>query len=593
MTARWILPEPMTANGSTGRIVAELARTLGCSPSIARLLVCRGVTSVDCATRFLNPMLKTLSDPFLLPDMAPAVERILTAVDRRERIVLYGDYDVDGIASLALLSRLLGAYGASPQCFLPDRIEEGYGITTNGLARCVKEFQPRLLIALDCGTASAAEVATLTSSGVDVIVVDHHECQRTNANEHGAARTIEASETSLHSGLPACTAVVNPKRTDVPPPAADDFRYLCTAGLVFKLCHALLKTRPWADFALRDYLDLVALGTVADIVPLIRENRILVLKGLEAMERTRSCGLRALMEVAGIKTPLSPRDVAFQIAPRLNASGRLGTARDSLELLLTGDSVRARALAQSLDAQNNERRQVERDTLAAAEAQLGVVPADHRAIVCGGGEWHPGVLGIVASRLCKQYHRPTLVIGFDESGMGKGSGRGVEGMSLVEALGRCGSLLERFGGHEMAAGLTIRQERFAEFQQAFRQAVGALLSTANLLPSLHMDSELDLGEIDLEFLAEHERLQPFGMGNAHPVFVTRGVRPVGEPVVLKEKHLRLTLARNGSRHEAIFFNGATEPLPAPPWDVAFKIARNEWRERVTVQIQIQAIRTAE
>ena len=570
MTARWILPALTTDNENAG----ALARVLGCSPGLAQLLQRRGITSPAQAEAFLNPRLKTLSDPFLLPDIRPVVDRIFEAIDGGERIVLYGDYDVDGITSIALLTRLLRAYGAQPQYFLPDRIEEGYGITVDGLARCLAECRPRLLIALDCGTSSAAELATLTPArenpeGVDVIVVDHHEC---------------------HDALPRCVAVVNPKRADAG--AGAEFRYLCTAGLVFKLCHALLKTRQAGTFALRDYLDLVALGTVADIVPLIAENRIVVQKGLETMANTQSTGLRALIEVAAVKTPIDSTALGFQLGPRLNAAGRLGTARDSLDLLLTDDPSRARSLATSLDMQNRDRQAVEKKTLLEAERQIEDHVGAHAAIICGGSGWHPGVLGIVASRLCRTHHRPALVIGFDENGVGKGSGRSVAGFSLVEALGRCGNLLERFGGHEMAAGLTVRQERFEEFTEAFRQVALESLPTEPL-PVIHLDAELQFEELGLDFLAAHERLQPFGMGNPHPIFLTRGVHPFAEPVVLKEKHLRLTLVCNSVRHQAIFFNGIAEPLPRPPWDIAFKIARNEWRGQVSVSIQIQGIRTAE
>ena len=566
MNARWILPPPHRPQEQ--RLAAELARELACPPVVADLLLRRGITDAANAAAFLSPQLKRLSDPFLLPEMRAAVDRTLSAIDAGERIVLYGDYDVDGVTSLALLTRLLQAYGAEPQAFLPSRIDEGYGLSPEGVARCLATFRPQLLIAVDCGTSSAAEIATLTGQGVEVVVIDHHECPAT---------------------LPRCTALVNPKRAD----AQADFQYLCSAGLVFKFCHALLKTRPLAEFDLREHLDLVALGTVADIVPLTGENRVLVLKGLEIMARTRWAGLRALMDVAGVKAPLTPSDVGFKLGPRLNASGRLGTAQESLELLLTDDPARARALALDLDAQNRDRQRVEKTTVTEAEAHVAQSAAPEAAIVVGAPGWHPGVLGIVASRLCKAHHRPTFVIGFDESGLGKGSGRSIAGFSLVEALGRCGHLLEKFGGHEMAAGLTLRQEHFEAFREAFTACARELLTEEDLLPRVTLDGEIDLSELGLDFLAVHERLQPFGMGNAQPLLLARGVRPLAEPAVLKEKHLRLMLGQNGARHEAIYFNGAATPLPRPPWDIAFRIERNEWRDRVTVQIQIQRIRTAE
>jgi len=325
MSVHWILPRSdASTNTASESIVPELARVLRCTHPIASILFRKGITSPGQADAFLNPKLKTLSDPFLLPDMRYAVDRVLTAIDRRERIVLYGDYDVDGVTSLALLSRMLHAYDANPECFLPLRAEEGYGLTAEGIARCMTTLRPQLLIAVDCGTSSAAEIAQLSASGVDVVVLDHHECK---------------------ANLPDCIAVVNPKRTDVSFTDAGDFRYLCSAGLVFKLCHALLKTRPAIrDFVLREYLDMVALATIADIVPLVHENRILVQKGLEQMAGTRWPGLRALLDVAGVAMPITPTHVGFQLGPRLNASGRLGTAQNSLELLLTDDPGRARTL---------------------------------------------------------------------------------------------------------------------------------------------------------------------------------------------------------------------------------------------------------
>lgn len=548
--------------------MAALARELECPPVVAGILARRGMTNAGDAVDFLSPKLKRLSDPFLLPQMRAAVERTLAAIDRGERIVLYGDYDVDGVTSLALLTRLLRTYGATVEAFLPSRIDEGYGLSSDGVARCVATFMPQLLIAVDCGTSSAVEIATLTAQGVDVVVIDHHECP---------------------AELPRCTALVNPKRAD----AQGDFQYLCSAGLVFKFCHALMKARPVEGFDLKEHLDIVALGTVADIVPLTGENRLLVQKGLEIMACTQWTGLQALMEVAGVKSPITPGDVGFKLGPRLNASGRLGTAQASLELLLTENAGQALTLARELDVQNRERQDVEKSTAAEAEAQVAFDPARDAAIVVGASGWHPGVLGIVASRICRKYHRPTLVIGFDENGLGKGSGRSIAGFSLVEALGACAPLLEKFGGHEMAAGLALRQERFEEFRTAFKAFARERLTDDDLLPRVPLDGELALREISLDFLAVHERLQPFGMGNAQPLFLARGVRPLVEPIVLKEKHLRLTLGQNGARHEAIFFNGAAEPLPRPPWDIAFRIERNEWRDRVSVQIQIQRIRTTE
>ncbi|HWB59460.1 MAG TPA: DHHA1 domain-containing protein, partial [Chthoniobacteraceae bacterium] len=311
-------------------------------------------------------------------------------------------------------------------------------------------------------------------------------------------------------------------------------------------------------------------------------------------EQTRWPGLRALMEVAGVKRPLSPVDIGFRLGPRLNAAGRLGTAETALELLLTEDASQARTLAMSLDRQNQERQLVEKETMLAAEKLVGASfdPARDAAIIAGENGWHPGVLGIVASRIAKHFHRPAFVIGFDEAGIGKGSGRSIEGFSLVNALAQCGALLEKFGGHEMAAGLTVRQERFAEFQRAFLDCARARLTDDDLLPRLRLDSEVTLAELDMDFLGWHDHLQPFGIGNPQPLLFARGVTTHSEPEVVKEKHLRLKLRQGRGNVTAIWFNSAEIELPRPPWDVAFRVERNEFRDTVSLQVQIHAIRAA-
>jgi single-stranded-DNA-specific exonuclease len=556
---QWILPTPADA-ASCAALTAEL----GLAPFFASLLCRRGITTPAEAQRFLQPRLKTLSDPFLLPNMRAAIGRILEAIDRRERVALYGDYDVDGVTSLALFTRILRACGLEPARFLPGRAEEGYGLSRGGIRRCVAECQPQLLIAVDCGTSSAAEVAELTALGVDVIVFDHHHC--TNA-------------------LPVCTAVVNPR-------LGDDFHYLCSAGIVFKACHALLKERPLPDFDLRAHLDLVALGTVADVVPLKGENRVLVQRGLRVMETTGSAGLQALIEVAQIRPPFRPVDIGFRLGPRLNAAGRLGTAQAALELLLCDDPARARELAAGLDARNRERQSVENEIAAAAE-ELRLVESDSArdaAIVLGGDGWHQGVTGIVAARIARRHHRPALIVSFDAEGVGKGSGRSIEGLPLVQALDCCAEFLEKWGGHDMAAGFTVRRERFEDFRRAFLACARERLSDEALTPRLHLDGEVTLRDLTFDLLSLHESIQPFGTGNPQPLFLARGVSPAGAPRVVKEKHLRIELAQEGRTHAGIYFNGASQSVPAAPWDVAFQLERHEYEGRQSIQMEIKAIR---
>jgi single-stranded-DNA-specific exonuclease len=544
-----------------------LVEALGCPPFLARLLALRGMSDPADARLFLDPRLKNLADPFLLPGMRPAIERILQAIDRGERIVLYGDYDVDGVTSLALFTRILRALGADPHPFLPLRMDEGYGLSPEGLARCVAEHQPRLLLALDCGTCSVAEIAGLRAQGIDVLVFDHHEPK---------------------GELPPCVALVNPK-------LGQDFHYLCSAGIVFKACHALLKLRPAPAVDLREYLDIVALGAVADIVPLRGENRVLVQRGLLQLEKSRWPGVRALIEAAGIAAPFTPADIGFKLGPRINAAGRLASAEQALELLLTEDHSRAKELAEALSDQNRERQEVEKAIHREAEALVEKeFSPEHAAIIVAGDGWHPGVLGIVASRLSKAHHRATFVIGFDETGLGKGSGRSIEGLSMVKALTSCAGCLVKFGGHEMAAGLTIQRERYAEFRESFLREARALLTDEQLRPRLYLDAEVGLAELGFDFLSHHEKLQPFGIGNSQPIFLARNVR-AAESRVLKEKHYRFMLLQNGGgrAQQAIYFGGAQRALPEPPWDIAFQVERNEYNGRVSLQLQIKALRAAE
>jgi single-stranded-DNA-specific exonuclease len=536
------------------------------SDCIARLLSRMGFNSSSEVDLFLRPRLKSLTDPLLLPQMEQAVLRLIDALDRGQRLVLFGDYDVDGITSLALLSTILNAYGAKPGLFLPLRKEEGYGLSRDSVERCLEQFQPQLLVAVDCGTSSVQEIATLKARGVDVIVLDHHEPK---------------------SELPECVAIVNPKIDH-----ACAFHYLCSVGIVFKLCHALLKARPLAGFDLRVHLDLVALGTVADIVPLRGENRTLVQRGAQEIARSSRPGLRKLMQISGVRPPILPEDIGFRLGPRLNAAGRLSTAEKALQLLLTNDETECENLARLLDQQNSQRQEVERNIVAAAEAKIASEydPSKHAAIIVGAPDWHPGVLGIVASRIARRFHRPTIVIGFDENGSGKGSGRSIEGLSIVEALHRCQQWLDKYGGHEMAAGVSLRQENMPGFVEAFQQAARELLTDEQLQPRLRVDHELAFCDLNFDFLQWHELLQPFGNGNPQPVFCARAVEPVAAPQVVKEKHLVLRLRQKNFRQRAIYFDGARFELPPPPWDIAFQISADEYEGQTRLGMQVQALR---
>lgn len=561
MERRWIFP-----SGENDSLIQRLSRDLAVPEFVVRLLLRGGFAEPEAAADFLQPRLKNLSDPLLLPEMEKAATRTLQAVERGEKIALYGDYDVDGVSSLALLARVLRAFGASVDCFLPHRVDEGYGLSKAGVDRCLEEHAPDLLIAVDCGTNSVAEANQLAAQGVDLLILDHH--------EPSGAR-------------PTCAALVNPKLNGA-------FTYLCSGGVAFKFAHALLKLSPRPEIDLKDYLDLVALATVADIVPLVEENRILVHRGLHQMARTRWAGLRALMQISAVKAPIRSDDIGFRLGPRINASGRLGTARDALRLLLTDDETEAARLADSLDTQNRERQNVERHLIQEVEKWVDAHydPARDACIVAGEEDWHHGVLGIVASRIMRRHHRPTLLIGFDQDGIGKGSGRSIEGLSLVEILGHCSDHLEKFGGHEMAAGLTVTRDRFDVFQTAFRERTQGLANPEILTPKLRLDAEITLDQVSHDFCDHQEQMEPYGSANARPLFAARGLTPTAAPRVLKEKHLRVEFQAGRQRVSAIYFQGATMPLPRPPWDVAFTVGVNEYNGRRDVQMTITALRSS-
>lgn len=557
-------PEALAAVQAAA-ISAELPGVVQC------LLAQRGLADEEALEKFLRPRLAHLTAPEALPHMEEAVARLSQAIDGGQRVMLYGDYDVDGVTSLAILTRALKALGLVPRSFLPHRMDEGYGLSQEGLQRCLAKERPDLLVAVDCGTASVKEIAWLRAQGIDVIVLDHHE--------------------PSPEGLPDAI-VVNPK-------LGGTFHYLCTAGLAFKMAHALFRARQARDLRtlLEEVLDFVALGTVADVVPLIEENRLLVAKGLEKLASTRHAGLCALKEVCGVNGRPRSMHLGFRLGPRLNAAGRLDTAQAALDLLTTGNFSQADVLARQLDDQNRERQAVQACVEAEA-TRLAIqqfAENDPCALVLGSPDWHPGVVGIVAGKLARRFHRPIFVVAFDEAGLGKGSGRSIDGISLVAALdhGGCRATLLKGGGHAMAAGITIEQEKFPAFAEEFTAAVRAQLGAGGRFqPTAWADAEILLCDIDFELLDAYEQLEPFGDANREPVFLLRRVHPAEEPRVLKEKHRRLTLYQEGTTATAMWFDSASIPLPPPPWDLLLTIQRGEWRGEERVDLYVQDVREA-
>ena len=556
----------------------QIAGALGMPPAVARVLAGRGLSSPDAVRHFVDPRLGNLGDPFALPDMDRAVARIGRAVSSGERITVYGDYDVDGVTGTALLARVLACLGADVSTFLPHRLEEGYGLGEASLARCLAAHEPDLIVCVDCGTGAVEPVAAAARAGIDVVVTDHHEPRGEPA--------------------PAC-AVVNPKLGD-----DEDLAGLAGVGVAFKLCHALVKDGMQrgdaraAAIDLRLYLDLVALGTVADVVPLRGENRILVRHGLVHLEKSDYPGIAALKRVGGVKGGMNAYHIAFVLGPRLNAAGRLGDAERALELLMTADVGRADALAAELDLANRERKEIEDRILRAAELRIEASfdPSRDFGLVVSEPAWHVGTVGIVASRLCGAYHRPAIVIGADGNGRGKGSCRSIASLDLMGVLDGCADLLESYGGHAMAAGVTVAPEHVEALRERFNGLCRERLDGTDLRPVQRIDAWVNsLGEIDARLHEAVETLRPFGLGNPTPVLGAREVRLVepARPVGRSGDHLKMTLASGGSKFDAIAFGLGRRAVGDGALDVAFSVEINEFRGRRALQLRVRDFRPAE
>jgi single-stranded-DNA-specific exonuclease len=543
-----------------------LAAELHIPEPLAALLVQRGFAAPAVAKAFLRPDLERLSDPLIWADMRLALDLVTRAVRERRPILVHGDYDVDGQCGAALLTRVLREAGATVHAFVPHRLRDGYDFGPAGLAEA-QRVGAGLIITCDCGITAVDAVAAARAAGMEVIVTDHH---------------------IPGDALPPASAVLDPRRTDCPSEDKD----LCGTGVAFKLAQALVRALGLSENLPLHFLDYVALATVADVVPLTGENRILVRHGLKMLADSRWTGLRALVETAGLGgKPLRAGHVGFILAPRLNAAGRIGDANDGLRLLLTADPNEAAALARELETLNARRQALDQQILDdAIELVDKTLREDDRALVLAADEWHPGVIGIVASRLVERYGRPTFLVGW-EGDVGRGSGRSIAGFDLHAALHRVGHHLEKYGGHTMAAGLTIRRERFEAFRVAFLDVARELLTPDDLAPSQRVDLELPLGLVSDELERLIRYLEPCGPGNPAPVFGVRGARAVGARRV-GTNHLRFTLDDGSGVLPAIGFRWA-DVVPdswlSQPLDVAFKLERDEWQGRAGLQARVAAM----
>lgn len=540
------------------------AQKLGVPPIVAQILANRGILTLDDARIFLNGGLSHLHDPFMMKDMDRAAERIKKAMAAGEKIVVYGDYDADGITSTALLLGVLREMGADAEYYIPRRVEEGYGLNIPSLEALIGRGVT-LIITVDCGVAAATEIAYAQEQGMDVVVTDHHE------------PPVE---------LPPAVAVVNPKRHDCSYP----FKELAGVGVAFKLAQALTGAE-----ILQRWLDIVALGTVADIVPLRGENRILVKAGLEQMVRTCHPGLQALLEVSGLTgKPLDANRLAYGLAPRLNAVGRIGDANLAVELLMTGDPVRAEQLAGFLDRANNERQSVEagifQEAVEMAES-AGLVK--NRVLVVARSGWHVGVIGIVASRLVQKYYRPAILLSI-EDGVAKGSARSIPGFNIYEALATCELFLTKYGGHNQAAGLTLAADRIDDFYAALEAHAQKNLTEERLIRQVIIDGEVTMADLTRELHCHMERLAPFGCENPGPLLVCRGTGVVDSRKVGSDgSHLKLRLQQEQCVVDAIGFGlGYAEGLKdaGAGLDVAFMLELNEWNGRVSLQLNVKDLK---
>lgn len=552
--------------------IESLGRRLTVSPVIAELLLRNGLRDPGAAARYLRPELADLQDPFRLTSLEAAVARIRQAIVKNEKVVALGDYDVDGVSSTALLVSVLRRFGLDPRFIVPRRLEEGYGLSRSAIDRALEAGRPDLFIALDCGTNSHDEIAYLRAQGADVIVVDHH----------------RSKDTPVAEGI-----LINPHVHDGD--GNTPWRHLCTVGLVFKLAHGLLKrlrteNHPMAfQIKLKDYLDLVALGTIADLVPLVDENRILAHHGLRILQQAQRRGLRALMEVAGLKPgqEITPVDISFRLGPRINASGRLADAAVSVELILSDDPGFCAEAARQLDGFNRERQEIERQMTEAAERMVEEHFEDARGLVLFSEEWHPGVVGIVASRVMRKYQRPCIVLGV-EGDMAKGSGRGVYGVNLVELLGTCADLLTSWGGHPVAVGVSMPRRNLDEFRSRFAAAVQSGLRGRPAEPGLEISSWIALDQVRESLMDELEVLHPFGQGNPEPVFGIRGARLRTQPEVFKEQHFRFNVEDGRGRrvHGVAWKLAHRLPPVGEPVDLAVELVWNNYNDRKLLQMEL-------
>lgn len=568
MSFRWIYNQTEDEEAAS-----ELQSQLGVSPTIARLLSIRGITTYSDARNFFRPSIEQLYDPFLMKDMDRASSRLADAIRSQQTVVVYGDYDVDGTTATAITYTFMKEFGVDVYFYIPHRFKEGYGISSDGIDFAAGK-KADLIVSVDCGITAVEEAQNAREKGIDLVICDHHNCD---------------------SNLPDACAVLDPKRPDCEYP----FDGLSGAGVAYKLIEATLMNLGLPSSYAYRFLDLVAISIASDIVPIIDENRILMREGLNKLNDEPNLGIKALIDLIQLKTAeINTTHIVFSIGPRINAAGRMGDAAKAVELLITDSPDEAEAHAHELEAINIRRRATDSHTMQQAIRSLeqDFNEEEMASVVLHDPEWHLGVIGIVASRIVDLYCRPTVMLSTVD-GQIKGSARSIKGFNVYNALSECGDLLEQFGGHEYAAGVTLNKENLEAFITRFNEIANRYLSEKDFKQELIIDAELDLRQIDQKFWNVLRQFEPFGPANMKPVFFSRNLSVQGNPTVVGNGHLKMRLSQNGSpSFEAIGFNmhdylPAVRNCPAGGLHLAYVLEENTWNNRTQIQMRLKDIKT--
>jgi single-stranded-DNA-specific exonuclease len=553
------------------KLVNRLKKEFKSSEIIARVLANRGIKSVTSSKEFFNPQLNQFYDPYKMHDMDIATDSVINNIKLKKRILIYGDYDVDGTTGASMLYLALTELGAKVIPYIPNREKEGYGLSKLGIDKA-KKLGVNLIITCDCGINAFEPIKYANSLKIDVIITDHHIPDET---------------------LPDALAVLNPKRTDCDYP----FKDLCGGGVAFKLACALSEKMNQSADLMYKYLDLVTLGTCADMVTIKDENRIIVKHGLKLLSNGSKPGIVSLLKLVGLENKsISVGQLVFGVAPKINAAGRLGDANRSVELLTTSDNRRAKSLADELLQENKKRQIIQQEVVDTAFNMIhaNINLKNERAIVLAGKEWHPGVIGIVASKVKEEFHRPTVIVSYDKNGIGKGSARSISGLDLYSALAASSKHLIDFGGHAMAAGLTVKEKSFEMFKTKFTKYVNNIINDEQLSPSIKLEGILKLKDIDSRFIYFLDKLAPYGPGNMRPSFASKRVEIVGNPRVIGNgDHIIFKVRQSQKVISAIGFNMSEhyeKLIKGLPIDLAYVVEVNEWQGRESVQLNVRDIK---